>query len=86
MPASGQPLKSRGIKLAWTAPDGAVKFHLWRGISSCGEGAKPYMMGITSTSYVDSSVTDGTTYYYEVTAVDAGGEGADSSQVHAKAE
>jgi fibronectin type 3 domain-containing protein len=38
-----------------------------------------------STSYRDTSTTSGTTYYYEVTAVNGSGEGPRSNEVSAKA-
>jgi hypothetical protein len=37
----------------------------------------------TGTSYTDSAVTNGTTYYYVVTAADASGQSGDSAQVSA---
>src|SRR5262249_7636839 len=37
----------------------------------------------TSTSYTDTPVTNGLTYYYVVSAVNSGGEGGDSSEVSA---
>ncbi|NYT16115.1 MAG: hypothetical protein GKC02_09190, partial [Methanomassiliicoccales archaeon] len=41
---------------------------------------------VTSTSYTDSSVTNGNTYYYAVSAVNSVGEGPKSSQVSARPE
>src|SRR5262249_23280173 len=39
--------------------------------------------GVTSPAYTDSTVVNGVTYYYSVTAVNAGGESASSNQVSA---
>ena len=44
-----------------------------------------YATGITTTSYSDSSVTAGTTYYYLVTAVNSFGESRASAEASATA-
>src|SRR5258705_12173369 len=38
--------------------------------------------GVTATTYTDSAVTNGGTYYYVVSGVNAFGEGANSAQVN----
>ena len=64
--------------LAWGAVTGAVTYNVYRSTTPGSQGAK---IGTTSTpSYVDSSAVNGATYYYEVTASGAAGEGAASSQ------
>jgi fibronectin type 3 domain-containing protein len=79
-PASGQ------VSLSWTASAGANSYHVKRGTVSGG----PYVTIAcpTSTSFVDSSVTNGTTYYYVVSGAytgnpNGGGESADSSEARA---
>jgi fibronectin type 3 domain-containing protein len=66
------------VSLTWTASAGATSYNLKRGTTSGG----PYtqLAAVTSTAYTDSSVTNGTTYYYVVSAVDATGESANSAQ------
>ncbi len=59
------------VTLSWVAPLGAVSYNLYRGTTPGGEGATPIATGVTQTSYTDSTVTNGQTYYYEVTAVNA---------------
>jgi fibronectin type 3 domain-containing protein len=71
------------IQLNWTAPDGAVTYNIYRGTSTGGENATALATGVSTNSYSDASVTIGATYYYQVTAIDAGGESARSSEVHA---
>ncbi len=57
------------INLSWTAPSGAATFNIYRGTSPGNEGATPLYTGVTTTSFVDTTVTSGTTYYYTVTSV-----------------
>jgi alpha-glucuronidase len=69
------------ISLNWTASSTATGYYVKRATTSGG----PYtMLGtVTSPSFLDTSLTNGTTYYYVVTAVNAYGETADSSQASA---
>ena len=46
-----------------------------------GEAATPVRTGLTAPAYTDGGLTNGTTYYYQVTATGAGGEGARSAEV-----
>ncbi len=67
--------------LQWTAAPGATSYNIYRGTST---GQETLLhSGVMATSFPDSGLTDGTTYYYEVTAVDSGGEGVRSSEVTA---
>ncbi|MDR3570959.1 MAG: hypothetical protein P4L81_02030, partial [Candidatus Pacebacteria bacterium] len=74
---------SQAISLTWTASVGAVSYNIYRGTSSGGEAGVPIATGVTSTNYLDSTVMNGTTYYYRVTAVDSGGETDMSNEAHA---
>jgi hypothetical protein len=69
------------VTLTWSAVSGAVSYNLKRATSSGGPYAT--IVNTTSTSYTDTSVINGTTYYYVVSAVGAGGEGFNSSEVSA---
>jgi hypothetical protein len=71
------------VALSWTAPFGATSYNIYRGLTSGGEGATPVATGITITSYTDPGLASATTYYYEVTAVDSGGESALSGEASA---
>ncbi len=57
------------VGLTWGGSFGALSYNVYRGTSGGGEGATPLASGLTATSYTDSAVTNGTTYYYFVTAV-----------------
>jgi fibronectin type 3 domain-containing protein len=73
---------SNRIQLNWTPPSGAVTYKIYRGTSMGGEAATPYATGIATNTFQDTAVNSGTTYYYRVTAVDAGGESALSNETH----
>ena len=70
------------VGLSWTASTGATGYNVKRATTSGG----PYTQvgAPTSTSYTDTSLTNGTTYYYVVSALDSAGESADSAQVSAR--
>ena len=70
------------VTLKWTASAGATSYDIYRSTSSGTE--KLYKTGVTTTSFTDIGLTNGTTYYYKITAVDAGGQSVKSSQVYAK--
>jgi fibronectin type 3 domain-containing protein len=62
------------ISLSWTASSTAVSYKVYRSLNGNGEGGTPLATGVTATSYTDTGVAFGTTYFYKVTAVNAGGE------------
>jgi PKD repeat protein len=77
------------IALSWPASVLASSYHVKRSLTSGG----PYttVACTTSTSYTDSALVSGTTYYYVVSAAysanpNAGGESADSSEANATAQ
>jgi fibronectin type 3 domain-containing protein len=69
------------VSLSWTASTGATSYHVKRGTTSGG----PYtqVAAPTTTSDQDTGLTNGTTYYYVVSALNAAGESANSSQASA---
>jgi subtilase family serine protease len=78
------------VKLTWSAPasnggSAVTSYNVYRGTAANGEGATPYASAITSTSYTDTAVTKGTTYFYKVTALNSVGEGLASNEASAKA-
>jgi Glycoside hydrolase family 44/Fibronectin type III domain len=66
------------INLTWTAVSGATSYHVKRATTSGG----PYTQvgSPIVTSYSDTGLTNGTNYFYVVSAVNASGESANSSQ------
>jgi len=69
------------VNLAWTASSGAASYHVKRATTSGG----PYtqVAAPTGTSYVDTTVTNGTKYFYVVSALNSAGESANSTEVNA---
>ncbi len=65
--------------LIWSASSSATSYHVKRSTTSGG----PYtqVASPASASYTDTSLSNGTTYYYVVSALDSAGESANSTQV-----
>jgi hypothetical protein len=78
---SATPLDS-AVALAWSASPFATNYTVKRSLTHGG----PYIDFpdvLTTTSYRDTSVTNGTTYYYVVTATGSGGTSYDSNEASA---
>jgi endonuclease I/fibronectin type 3 domain-containing protein len=70
------------VALSWASVAGATSYQVKRASVSGG----PYTVlasGVTAVNYADATAANGTTYYYVVSAVNACGEGANSTQVSA---
>jgi len=69
------------VSLAWNASAGATSYNVKRATVTGG----PYgtISSPPTTSFADTTVTNGTTYFYVVSAVNGSGESANSSQVSA---
>lgn len=70
------------VALAWNASTGATSYNVKRSTISGG----PYTTASspTTNSYTDTGLTNGTTYYYVVSAVNSAGESGNSSEANAK--
>jgi chitin-binding protein len=68
------------VALTWNAANGATSYNVKRSATSGGPYAN-VTTGVTTTSYTNTGLTNGTTYYYVVTAVNASGESPISTQV-----
>jgi hypothetical protein len=82
VPAGLSAAKGSGqVTLSWSASIGATSYHVKRGAASGG----PYTQvgAPTATTYTDSALTNGTTYYYVVSALDSAGESANSAPLSA---
>ena len=69
------------VTLDWNTPsgDGVTGYRIWRGASAGELTVLVSDTGSTSTSYVDESVEDDTTYHYAVAALNAAGAGPQST-------
>lgn len=70
------------VSLGWSASSGATSYSAKRGAMSGG----PYAFlatGVPGTTYTDAAVVNGTTYFYVVNAVNAGGESPASNEASA---
>ncbi|RUS47874.1 glycoside hydrolase family 9 protein [Cohnella sp. AR92] len=68
--------------LSWSASSGAASYNVKRSTTS-GGAYTTVATGVAATSYADTGLTNGTTYYYVVSAVNAAGESANSAQASA---
>lgn len=68
------------VQLTWTAADEAASYTVKRSLSDGGPYS-PIATGVTDSTYIDSSVENGTTYYYVITASGSLGESGPSNQV-----
>jgi large repetitive protein len=71
------------VTLNWAASAGATTYSVFRGTTSGGEGATALMANLTATSFTDTAVTNGTTYFYFVEAVNSTGPSSPSNEVSA---
>lgn len=78
------------VVLDWTAPtsdggEAVTGYQIFRGTSSGGESGTPIATGVTGTTYTDTDVTAGITYYYEVEALNGAGQSPPSDEAHSTA-
>src|SRR5947207_1549715 len=74
------------VTLTWSAPNSnggspITNYRIYRGTSSNGETLKATIGNVLT--YSDTSVTNGVTYYYQVSAVNGAGEGPRSNEASA---
>ncbi len=70
------------VTLNWTAASGATSYNVKRSTTNGGPYAN-VQTGVTGTTFTNTGLTNGTPYYYVVTAVNASGESPISTQVSA---
>jgi len=87
LPAAPAGVTAQGgvgqVSLSWSAVAGATSYRVFRGTSAGGEGSTAYATGIASTTWTDTSATNGTKYYYTVMAANGAGQGPASGEASA---
>ena len=83
---TGSTASGRGVQLDWQAPasnggTAITSYRIYR--STASGGSKSLIATSSSVSYKDASTVRGVTYYYEVSAVNAAGEGPRSNEASA---
>ncbi len=90
-PGIGPPAAPTGLKavagnnqvsLSWTASAGASTYNVKRTLTS-GINYALVTSGVTATSFTDTTVSNGTTYFYVVSAQNTTGESPNSNEVSA---
>ncbi len=71
------------VTLNWTASSRATSYEVFRGTTAGGESANPIAMNLTGTTYLDSGVTNGVTYFYRIEAVNSNGTSGASNEATA---
>ncbi len=70
------------VSLTWSASAGATSYNVKRSTTS-GGGYATVASGLTATSYTDTAVSYGATYYYVVSAANAASESPASDEIPA---
>jgi hypothetical protein len=71
------------VTLSWGAAGNAASYNVYRGTISGVQDAAPVATGLTSNSYVDEVLANGTTYFYTVAGVNDHGSGPQSNEASA---
>jgi fibronectin type 3 domain-containing protein len=69
------------VSLTWTASTGATSYHVKR--STANGGPYTQVSAPTAANFIDTGLTNGTTYYYVVSALNTASESANSAQASA---
>jgi hypothetical protein len=70
------------VTVSWSASAGATSYSVYQGTSAGGEGNAAVASSAATTTTI-SPLTNGQTYYFKVSAIDAGGTSAKSNEVSA---
>ncbi len=71
------------VALTWATDTGAASYNVYRGTASGAESTTPIATGVTATAYTNTGLTNGTAYYFEVSAVNSSGTSGMSNEASA---
>ena len=71
------------VTLSWSPSEGATSYSVYRGTFSNKQASVPIAQGLADPAFVDNTVVNGPTYYYKVTATNAGGKSPRSAEASA---
>jgi len=77
---------NRVVNLTWSAADGAASYNVFRGTATNKQATTPIAQGLTALSFEDTTVVNGPTYFYKVSATNIGGQGPRSPEASASPE
>lgn len=72
-----------GVQLNWAAVDSAAFYNVYRSLTTNTQDVVPYATGVTGTTFLDSGIQNGVSYFYKVAAVNSLGESARSNEAKA---
>ncbi len=71
------------VVLSWAAVSGAAGYDVFEGTTAGGEASTPVATGLTGTSFTATGLTNGSPYFFTVTAVNGGSSSAPSPEATA---
>jgi len=71
------------VSLAWSGSAGASSYNVYRGTTAGGESTTAIATGVTTTSFTNTGLTNGTQYFYKVKAVNSAGTSGYSNEASA---
>ena len=71
------------VSLSWTASTGATGYNVKRGTATGGPYTTVSPLNLSATTFTDTGLTNGTAYFYVVTATNSAGESSNSNQATA---
>ncbi|ALN60412.1 hypothetical protein GLE_5071 [Lysobacter enzymogenes] len=71
------------VELSWNAAPGATSYEIYQGLAPGAQGAAPVVRNVAGTAATVAGLAPGSTYYFMVRAVNAGGSSAPSNEASA---